>query len=118
MVEGVAMIWMPVQDIGRAKGFYRDILGLPIKYEDGPWAVVDANGLTIGMNGREPEGVAVEGGPVLVFQPGGGLEETVGALKERGVEFPAGISEHPWGRIATFKDSEGNNAQLYEPPPG
>ena len=80
--------------------------------------MVDANGLTIGMNGREPEGVAVGGGPVLVFQPGGGLEETVGALKDRGVEFPAGISEHPWGRIATFKDSEGNNAQLYEPPPG
>jgi len=29
---------------------------------------------------------------------------------------PAGISEHPWGRVATFKDSEGNDVQLYEPP--
>lgn len=107
MLEGVAVIWMPVQDIGRAKDFYRDTLGLPIKYEDGPWAVVDANG-------REPRGAAAEGGPVLVFQPEGGLEETVSALKDRGVEFPAEISDHDWDRIATFNDSEGNNVPLYE----
>ena len=103
MLEGVAVIWMPVQEIERAKGFYRDTMGLPIKYEDGPWAVVDANGLTIGLNGREPEG---------------GLDQTVGALRDRGVEFPAGISSHDCGRVATFKDSEGNNLQLYGPPSG
>jgi predicted enzyme related to lactoylglutathione lyase len=28
----------------------------------------------------------------------------------------AGISEHDWGRVAIFKDSEGNDIQLYEPP--
>ena len=37
-------------------------------------------------------------------------------LKEQGVEVSAEISEHPWGRVATFKDSEGNDLQLYEPP--
>jgi len=26
------------------------------------------------------------------------------------------MSEHEWGRVATFKDSEGNDLQLYEPP--
>ena len=50
MVEGVAVVWMPVEDIERAKGFYRDALGLTIQNEDGPWAEVDANGLTIGLN--------------------------------------------------------------------
>ena len=38
------------------------------------------------------------------------------ALKDRGVEFPAEISDHDWGRIATFNDSEGNNVRLYESP--
>ena len=52
----------------------------------------------------------------MTFQPEGGLEETVDDLKGQGVEVPAGISEHPWGRVATFKDSEGNDIQLYEPP--
>jgi predicted enzyme related to lactoylglutathione lyase len=26
-----------------------------------------------------------------------------------------GISEHPWGRIVTFKDPDGNDLQLYTP---
>jgi predicted enzyme related to lactoylglutathione lyase len=91
-------------------------LRLPIQKEDGPWVEVDANGLTIGLNGREPGGTGVEGGAVVTFQPEGGLDETVSSLKEQGVAFPAGISEHDWGRVATFEDSEGNNIQLYEPP--
>jgi predicted enzyme related to lactoylglutathione lyase len=116
MLEGVAVIWMPVQDIERAKSFYGDTLGLRITNEDGDWAEVDANGLTLGLNGREPSGARGEGGPVVTFQPQAGLEETVDDLKGQGVEVPAGISEHPWGSVATFKDSEGNDIQLYEAP--
>jgi predicted enzyme related to lactoylglutathione lyase len=116
MVQGVAVVWMPVEDIERAKGFYRDTLGLSIQNEDGPWVEVDANGLTIGLNGREPSGAGATGGPVVTFQPEGSLEEIVSNLKEQGVEVPADISEHPWGRVATFKDSEGNDLQLYVPP--
>lgn len=116
MFRGVAVVWMPVQDIERAKGFYQDTLGLQITEEDGDWAEVDANGLTLGLNGREPEGAGSKGGPMVTFRPEGSLEETVTNLKEQGVEVPAEISEHPWGRVATFKDSEGNDLQLYEPP--
>ena len=116
MLEGVAVIWMPVQDIERAKSFYGDTLGLRITNEDGDWAEVDANGLTLGLNGRESSGAKGEGGPVVTFQPEGSLEETLDDLKNQGVEVPAGISEHPWGRVATFKDSEGNDIQLYEAP--
>ncbi len=116
MLSGVAVVWMPVQDIERAKSFYGSTLGLPIIKEDGDWAEVDANGLTIGLNGREPAGAQADGGPVVTFQPEGTLEDTVSELQNQGVEVPAGISEHPWGRVATFKDSEGNDVQLYEPP--
>ena len=65
---------------------------------------------------REPAGAQSDGGPVVTFQPEASLEDTVGELQNQGVEVPAGISEHPWGRVATFKDSEGNDVQLYEPP--
>lgn len=116
MLSGVAVVWMPVQDIERAKSFYGNTLGLSITKEDGDWAEVDANGLTIGLNGREPAGAQSDGGPVVTFQPESNLEDTVSELQNQGVEVPAGISEHPWGRVATFKDSEGNDVQLYEPP--
>jgi predicted enzyme related to lactoylglutathione lyase len=79
-------------------------------------AEIDANGLTVGLNGREPSSSGAEGGPVVTFQPEGSLEDTVSNLKEQGVEVPAEISEHPWGRVATFKDSEGNDLQPYGPP--
>jgi catechol 2,3-dioxygenase-like lactoylglutathione lyase family enzyme len=68
LLKGVANIWMPVQDIGRAVDFYENILGLPVVKRDGPWAEVDANGVTVGLNGREPEGAEAEGGPVLTFR--------------------------------------------------
>jgi predicted enzyme related to lactoylglutathione lyase len=116
MLRGVANVWVPVEDIERAIGFYGETLTFSVIKRDGPWAEIDANGLNIGLNGREPQGARTGGGPVITFRPEGGLEAAVEDLKERGVEFPAEISEHEWGRVATFKDSEGNDLQLYEPP--
>ncbi len=62
---------------------------------------MDANGLTLGLNGREPSGAQGDGGPVVTFQPEAGPDETVNDLESQGVEIPAGISEHPWSRVAT-----------------
>jgi len=114
MVKGVANVWVPVEDIGRALDFYRDTLGFSVIKQDGRWAEIDANGL----NGREPEGARPGGGPVITFRTEAELEDAVEELEGKGVEFAAGISEHEWGRVATFKDSEGNDLQLYEPPSG
>jgi predicted enzyme related to lactoylglutathione lyase len=116
MVQGVANVWVPVQDVDRALDFYQNTLGFSLVKRDGPWAEVDAGGLNIGLNGREPQGAGAGGGTVITFQPEGGLDAAVEDLKGKGVEFPGEISEHDWGRVATFKDSEGNDLQLYEPP--
>jgi predicted enzyme related to lactoylglutathione lyase len=118
MVKGVANVWVPVEDIERALDFYKNTLGFSVIKEDGLWAEIDANGLNIGLNGREAQGTHAGGGPVITFQTEAGLEEAIENLKSKGVEFPAEISEHEWGRVATFKDSEGNDLQLYEPPSG
>src|SRR5947208_1536439 len=113
MVQGVASVWVPVQDLDRAMGFYGDTLGLSMNKQDDDWAEVDANGLMGGLNAREAEGARREGGPVISFQPEGDIAEAKRALEGKGVEFPTDISEHEWGQIATFKDSDGNDLQLY-----
>jgi predicted enzyme related to lactoylglutathione lyase len=118
LIQGVSNIWMPVEDIERAVDFYQNKLGLPIVKQDGNWAEFEADGLRIGLNGREPQGARIGGGPVLTFSPDESLEDAVDTLSNQGVDFAAGISEHPWGRVATFKDSEGNDLQLYESPRG
>ena len=118
MVKGVTNVWVPVENIDQALDFYQNTLGFAVIKQDGLWAEVDANGLNMGLNGREPEGTQAGGGPVITFQPEVGLEVAVEELQGKGVEFPAQISEHEWGRVATFKDSEGNDLQLYEPRSG
>ncbi len=116
MASGVASVWVPVEDMDRARAFYRDTLGLPEGKVTQEWSEFDANGLMIGLNAREGTARQADGGAVITFQPDGGIEAEVARLRDAGVTFSGGISEHPWGRLAPFKDSEGNDLQFYAPP--
>jgi predicted enzyme related to lactoylglutathione lyase len=116
MVSGVAAVWVPVSDMKRAVAFYRDALGLTVKETDDDWSEVDANGLLIGLNAREQASEHSDGGAVISFQPEDDLEAEVESMKQSGVEFTGDISDHEWGRLIPFKDSEGNDLQLYSPP--
>ncbi|WIE75880.1 VOC family protein [Curtobacterium sp. MCSS17_007] len=118
MASGVAAVWVPVGDMQRAVAFYRDALGLEVASESDDWSEIDANGLRIGLNGRESASASSGGGAVVSFQPDGDIEDEVADLRSKGVEFAGGISEHPWGKIVPFQDSEGNDLQLYSPPQG
>ncbi|WP_420363415.1 VOC family protein [Curtobacterium aetherium] len=118
MASGVAAVWVPVSNMERAVAFYRDTLGLTVKDQSDDWSEIDANGLMIGLNGRESAGGSSEGGAVVSFQPDGSIEDEVADLKRRGADIQGEISEHPWGKIIPFKDSEGNDLQLYAPPQG
>ena len=116
MASGVAAVWVPVEDMDRAVTFYRDALGLDVTMQQDDWTEVDAGGLTIGLNAREKASGHSEGGAVISFQPDGDIEAEVERLRSAGVTFTGEISDHEWGRIAPFKDSEGNDLQLYAPP--
>lgn len=116
MATGVAAVWVPVTDMARAVAFYRDTLGLEVTSQDDDWSEIDANGLRIGLNARESASASSGGGAVVSFQPDGSIEDEVASLKERGADIQGEISEHPWGKIVPFKDSEGNDLQLYAPP--
>jgi predicted enzyme related to lactoylglutathione lyase len=117
MASGVATVWVPVSDMDRALAFYGETLGLQVKDRQGSdWAEIDADGLTIGLNGRETASASSGGGAVITFRPDGDIDSEVSRLRDAGVEFTGEISDHPWGRIAPFKDSEGNDLQFYAPP--
>jgi len=118
MARGVATVWVPVDDIDRALKFYSETLGLSVKSQDGNWAEIDANGVVIGLNARESTHDGHGGGAVITFQPDGDLTDEISRLSQDGVEFVGDVAEHSWGKIAAFKDSEGNDLQLYAPPSG
>ena len=117
MVRGVSAVWVPVQDMDRAVGFYRDVLGLEAGMQSDEWSEFEANGVKIGLNGREGQGAQADGGAVITFQPDGDdMDAEVARLQGQGVVFTGGVSSYDWGRLAPFKDSEGNDLQLYAPP--
>jgi predicted enzyme related to lactoylglutathione lyase len=116
VASGVATVWVPVDDMDRAVAFYGTTLGLDVGMTSPDWSEVDAGGLTIGLNAREETASHADGGAVISFTPDSSIDEEVSRLSEQGVEFTGGISDHPWGRIAPFKDSEGNDLQFYAPP--
>lgn len=116
MANGVAAVWLPVDDMKRAVGFYRDTLQLDVIGQQDQWSEIDANGLRIGLNSRENVSAHADGGAVISFQPEGGIESEVNRLKQAGVQFTGEISTYDWGSIAPFKDSEGNDLQIYAPP--
>ena len=121
MAERVATVWLPVQDMDRAVAFYQDKLGFDVAFSSPEWSELKLGGFTVGLNGRKSEagGVGVDGGAVISLAPDGDdLDREVEQLSQQGVEFIGGISDHDWGRVAPFKDSEGNNLQFYAPPVG
>ena len=115
MALGIATVWVPVNDMQRAVTFYRDVLGLRLTSEGDYWTEFDANGLTIGLNGGEQAQIADEGGAVITFQPTGTIDEEMDSLKSHGADIRGEISDHPWGRIFPFRDTEGNDLQVYAP---
>jgi len=116
-VGRISIIWLPVTDLGRAVDFYTERLGLDERSRNSNWAEVEVGGVRIGLNANEQE-TPGDGGAVIAFQPRASLDQAVSRLREHGIEFPGEVSEHPWGRVASFKDPDGNDLQLYEPPPG
>ncbi|MET4064855.1 putative enzyme related to lactoylglutathione lyase [Frigoribacterium sp. PvP120] len=116
MAKDVVTVWVPVADMKRAVAFYRDTLGLEVKKEEDEWSELDAGGLVIGLNGHENATVSSDGGAVITFQPEGTIEDKLSEIRERGGEIEGSISEHPFGHLLPFKDSEGNDLQFFTPP--
>ena len=113
MIEGIATVWLPVTDMHRALEFYGDVLGLDVEQQEDDWSMVVAGHVRIGLNGHESP--AGEGGAVIAFGVSDELEDAVEQLRAEGVEIAGDVTEHPWGRVASFHDPDGNELQLYEP---
>jgi predicted enzyme related to lactoylglutathione lyase len=115
-LQRIDTVWLPVTDMERAVAFYRDALGLEVLEHDGDWSEVTAGDQRIGLNGSGGESPSGDGGAVLAFGISDAIETEVQALKDKGVTFTGEVSEHPWGKIAPFRDPDGNDLQLYAPP--
>jgi catechol 2,3-dioxygenase-like lactoylglutathione lyase family enzyme len=118
MFKKVDDVFFNVDDMEKAVAFYRDKLGLPVKYESADWVELDAGNVTIALrrSGSGPEGrpeLGVGEGATLVFEVED-LDATQAELQAQGVEFLGGIFEYGAVRLAAFEDLNGNVLQIYQ----
>jgi catechol 2,3-dioxygenase-like lactoylglutathione lyase family enzyme len=118
MFKKVDDVFFNVDDMTKAVAFYRDTLGLPVKYESSDWVELDGGNVTIALRryGSGPEGrpeLGVGEGATIVFEVDD-IEAVKTELKGQGVKFIGGVFEYGTVKLAAFEDLNGNVLQVYQ----
>jgi catechol 2,3-dioxygenase-like lactoylglutathione lyase family enzyme len=111
-------VFFNVDDMENAVAFYRDTLGLAVRYESADWVELDAGNVTIALRryGSGPEGrpeLGVGEGATLVFEVDD-IEAAKTGLEGRGVKFLGGVFDYGSVKLAAFEDLNGNVLQIYQ----
>lgn len=125
------VITLFVEDLQRARAFYRDVFGLETVYEDANSTVLRLENLMINLLATASAGTLVEpvavggsrSGPRLLFTIRvGDVDAVCAELARHGVEVLNGPIDRSWGRrTAAFADPAGNVwevAQVLQEAPG
>lgn len=115
-VEKIKYTYLVVADMNAAVAFYRDGLGLKLKFQDGQrWAEFDAgNGTAIALSSADESGLGVTGA-VVVFQAKD-AEELAASLVARGASILARRDMGDHGHLIAIREPSGNIFQLFEKP--
>lgn len=98
-----------VADMDRAVAFYRDTLGLPLRFQSPEWSEFETGGTTLALH------MASDEHPAGSAQLGLGTEDLPGfyaARAQHGVTFTAPPTPVHGVQIARFLDSEGAECSI------
>jgi catechol 2,3-dioxygenase-like lactoylglutathione lyase family enzyme len=104
--------------MAKSVAFYRDTLGIPVKYESDDWVELDAGNVTIALRrfGSGPEGrpeLGVGEGATIVFEVDD-IEAAKTELEGKGVKLLGGVFNYGAVKLAAFGDVNGNVLQIYQ----
>ena len=118
-----------VSDLGRARDFYRDVMGLEYVHgEDGVDAYfkIGSDGLMLisqdiadGLISQDVDHEPARGARLVMATDVGDVDAAYEELKGEGVEFIRAPEDRPWGlRCAHLKDPDGNVWEIHAPVAG
>jgi catechol 2,3-dioxygenase-like lactoylglutathione lyase family enzyme len=115
---GIGAITLFVDDLAATKRFYREVFGLPVKFEDDDSAVFDFGNTIVNLLKTTAAQELIEPAAVATREAGSRLQVTIqvddvdgmcAELARRGVELLNGPMDRPWGvRTASFRDPGGH----------
>src|SRR5437870_5356050 len=114
MFEKLGLVMVVVSDMSRSVAFYRDVLGLNLRFETPDWTEFDVGGVKLALH------IA---GPHLSVNPDGGvgfgfyvqdIESTLADLAARGARV-VHKSQEEFGVLALIPDPDGYIVQICQP---
>lgn len=112
LVQRTDFVSVPVQDMARAKAFYRDVLGMHSPDWDAGFPEIETGNVSLYLTDPKAMGAQFAAHVAPIALRVADVGEAKRILEERGVSF---AGEHDTGvcRMAFFSDSEGNSLMLH-----
>ncbi len=109
----IGNVLYPVDDLAAAVAFYRDGLGLPLRFTDGDrFAGLDGGGVTLALVGADEDVTA--GAPAAAIKVPD-VAAAVARATEAGATLLRGPARGPHEVRAALRDPAGNVVVLYSP---
>ena len=99
-----------VADMDRAVNFYRDVIGLPLKFQSPQWSEFSTGEITLALHPASEKNAA---GKLEMGFSADDLQKFHTEMKDKGVQFSIPPAKQDFGgMLAQFVDSEGAHVSV------
>ena len=114
-IKEIAFVFHPVTDIGRARKFYEDLLGLKtgfqLEFSPGQWWIeYDIAGQALAISNAMPDGKPQASLTLEVAD----LDASLKTVKAAGATIAFDVMEFPPCRMFAIRDPDGNQIGLHQ----
>lgn len=112
-----AMAMLVSADLPRSRDFYRDVFGLPLRYDTPDWVDFELGGsAALGIH-PPSDYLAVQPGSLQLGFEVPNVDAFIDGARAKGVTIAMGPADESFGRLAMVVDPDGYTIQVYTPNP-
>lgn len=113
-VQKIYAVWVYVNDAGKSRAFYEQVLGVKPRFQDNGWIEFNTGETTFAILERPKEKGRLKPAKTRIMFQVADVRKKEKELQKQGVKIVNKMDE-PYGIIVTFQDLDGNWLEFYEP---